>query len=252
MKYCWWAWLALLPRLGGAQALTPVAQVNVFLGSSGDHGQLSPAASYLFSMVSLGPQTYPNPHTGYEHLARKFLGFTHNRFEGDCNLYNASREPWKSQALLHRLAVDTVVQPYFNDNSRGIDPYIGRIYQNQPQAYLHTMDAAGAMSAWYVLAACGLMPACVVAPVYYLTLPLFQQLTLQVSEKKRLTIRVENYAPARRYVQEVHLNGKRMDRNWLTHKELIAGGTLTLIAADAPNTNWGLRQQWLSTAETPN
>ena len=58
------------------------AAVNVFLGSSGDHGQLSPAASYPFSMLSIGPQTYPNTHTGYEHNAKEFIGFTHNRFEG--------------------------------------------------------------------------------------------------------------------------------------------------------------------------
>ncbi|RYG04217.1 MAG: alpha-mannosidase, partial [Chitinophagaceae bacterium] len=49
---------------------------------SADHGQMSPAASYPFSMLSIGPQTYPKTHTGYEYLAKKFLGFTHNRFEG--------------------------------------------------------------------------------------------------------------------------------------------------------------------------
>ena len=60
----------------------PVDLVNVFLGSSGDHGQMSPAASYPFSMLSICPQTYPKTHTGYEFLAKKFEGFTHNRFEG--------------------------------------------------------------------------------------------------------------------------------------------------------------------------
>jgi putative alpha-1,2-mannosidase len=58
------------------------SQVNVFLGSSGDHGQMSPAASYPFSMLSIGPETYPSTHTGYEFLAKEFLGFTHNRMEG--------------------------------------------------------------------------------------------------------------------------------------------------------------------------
>lgn len=57
-------------------------QVNVFLGTSGDHGQLSPAASYPFSMLDIGPETYPNTHTGYEHKAKLFLGFTHGRLEG--------------------------------------------------------------------------------------------------------------------------------------------------------------------------
>ncbi|WP_324670965.1 glycoside hydrolase domain-containing protein [Hymenobacter sp. GOD-10R] len=165
-------------------------------------------------------------------------------------LYNATQQPWKSQALMHQLAADTVVQHYFNDNSRGIDPYIGRIYQNQPQAYLRTMDDdAGAMSAWYVLTACGLMPACVGQPVYYLNLPLFRQIKLQVAAKQPLVIEVENYAPARRYIQAARLNGKPLNRNWLTHQELAAGGTLVFVAADEPNRTWGTQQPWIATGQ---
>lgn len=63
-------------------SVLPVKLVNVFLGTSGDHGQLSPAASSPFGMMSIGPQTYPNLHAGYEYEAKQFLGFTHNRFEG--------------------------------------------------------------------------------------------------------------------------------------------------------------------------
>ncbi|GAB3011942.1 glycoside hydrolase family 92 protein [Niabella terrae] len=58
------------------------SQVNVFLGSSGDHGQLSPAAGGPFGMMSILPQTEPHGHTGYEHYAKKVYGFTHTRFEG--------------------------------------------------------------------------------------------------------------------------------------------------------------------------
>lgn len=165
-------------------------------------------------------------------------------------LYNATLEPWKSQALLHQLAVDTVVQHYFNDNSRGIDPYIGRIYQNQPQAYLRTMDDdAGAMSAWYVLTACGLMPACVGQPVYYLSLPLFPEVKMQVGAKNSLVIQTKDYAPKRRYIQQAWLNGKPLTRNWLTHRELTAGGTLLLQASDVPNPAWGRQNPWVSSAQ---
>jgi putative alpha-1,2-mannosidase len=51
---------------GFAQTGNPADLVNVFLGSSGDHGQMSPSASYPFSMISLGPQTYPHAHMGSE------------------------------------------------------------------------------------------------------------------------------------------------------------------------------------------
>ena len=59
-----------------------IGDVNVFVGTSGDHGQLSPGASYPFSMMDICAQTYPNGHTGYEYKAKTVLGFTHNRFEG--------------------------------------------------------------------------------------------------------------------------------------------------------------------------
>jgi len=59
-----------------------VEKVNVFLGTSGDHGQMSPSASSPFNMMSIGPQTYPHIHAGYEHLAKEFSGFTHSRIEG--------------------------------------------------------------------------------------------------------------------------------------------------------------------------
>jgi putative alpha-1,2-mannosidase len=84
MKYSFLA-LLLLPLFSSAQSnsqTSPSGQVNVFLGSSGDHGQMTPAATYPFSMLSIGPQTYPKLHAGYEHKAKVFLGFTHNRFEG--------------------------------------------------------------------------------------------------------------------------------------------------------------------------
>lgn len=60
----------------------PASIVNVFLGSSGDHGQMSPGASSPFGLLDICPQTYPNLHMGYEHKAKTFLGFTHNRVEG--------------------------------------------------------------------------------------------------------------------------------------------------------------------------
>jgi putative alpha-1,2-mannosidase len=68
----------MLWLLGGGA----LAQVNVFLGTSGDHGQMSPGAGTPFGLLSISPHTYPTTHAGYEHKAIKTLGFTHNRMEG--------------------------------------------------------------------------------------------------------------------------------------------------------------------------
>ncbi|RAJ31819.1 glycoside hydrolase domain-containing protein [Pedobacter cryoconitis] len=162
-------------------------------------------------------------------------------------MYNASAEPWKSQALVHHLAVDTVIQYYFNDNSRGIDPFIDRIYKNQPDAYIRTMDDdAGAMSAWYVFAACGFSPACVGSPVYYLNVPLFKKVSFRWPDGKVLNISVDNYVENRKYVEKVTLNGKILDRNWITQEEIMKGGKLVITAADRPVESFGVKNRWVS------
>jgi len=161
-------------------------------------------------------------------------------------MYNASAQPWKSQAYIHKYAADTVVQYYFNDNSRGIDPFVNRIYRNAPDTYIRTIDDdAGAMSAWYVFAACGLSPACVGWPVYYVSVPLFPFVTLQQSGNRSFTIQTKNYAPVNKYIQAIELNGKSLHRNWLTHQELAAGGKLVITAGDKPDTTL-ITDKWIS------
>ena len=161
-------------------------------------------------------------------------------------MYNASTKPFKSQALVHKLAVDTVVQYYFNDNSRGIDPFVDRIYKNQPDAYIRTMDDdAGANSAWFVFAACGFSPACVGSPVYYLNVPLFPQVAFQWPKGKSFKISTENYSDQHPYIAKVMLNGKILDRTWITHEEIMRGGELVITASDAP-AELGVQNRWIS------
>jgi len=159
-------------------------------------------------------------------------------------MYNATGEAWKSQRLMHNYAVDTVVQYYFNDNSRGIDPFVDRIYKNQPQAYVRTMDDdAGAMSSWFVLTAAGISPACVGWPVYYLNVPLFESLQFNWQNGKVLKVDVKNFSDRNVFIKEVWLNGKKLDRNWISQEELMAGGTLSFVAADVPQEN---KNPWIT------
>jgi putative alpha-1,2-mannosidase len=164
-------------------------------------------------------------------------------------MYNFTKQPWKSQHLVQKFAVDTVVQYYFNDNSRGIDPFIDVIYQNKADTYIRTMDDdAGAMSAWYVFAATGIFPACSGWPVYYLSVPLFPEVEFKGGSKP-FTVKVANYAAGKRYIQSAMLNNKPLNRNWLTHDEIMKGGTLILTVSAKPNTAWGTTNQWVSSIE---
>ena len=165
-------------------------------------------------------------------------------------LYNATRQPWKSQKLFREILLDTVVQTYFNDNSKGIDPYVGRIYQNKPKAYLRTMDDdAGTMSSWFVLHGMGLSVANVGSPVYYLTAPIFKEVNLNLATGKTFKISVRIYNKDHFYVKSVTLNGKPLNRNWLTHEELTSGGNLIIETADTPNKDWGTKDTFITKVE---
>ncbi len=164
-------------------------------------------------------------------------------------LYNATQEPWKAQDLIRKIAIDTMVQHYFNDNSRGIGSHIGHIYNNKPQAFLRTMDDdAGAMSSWFVLAGLGVSPACIGEPVFYLHLPLFKSIKMRLKPHTELNIEIKNYNKTDRYIHAVIFNGKNLERNWLSYEELMNGGTLQFISSKAPNKAWGIDNQWISEA----
>lgn len=65
-----------------AKAREPARDVNPFIGSLADFGQLSPAAVAPFGMVQLGPDTTPANHAGYDYAARYLTGFSHTRGVG--------------------------------------------------------------------------------------------------------------------------------------------------------------------------
>lgn len=162
-------------------------------------------------------------------------------------MYNASKQPWKSQKLYRNILLDTVVQNYFNDNSKGIDPVVGKIYNNKPKAYLRTMDDdSGTMSSWFVMRSLGFSPANVGSPIYYLTAPIFSSISIEFSNNKILNIKVNNYDKNNYYIKSVVFNGKKIDRNWLTHQEITTGGDLQIETSSEPVYEWGIKEQWIS------
>lgn len=60
----------------------PVDLVDPFVGTSGDHGQLSPAATGPYGMAQLAPDTTPAQFAGYDFTASQLTGFSHTRAVG--------------------------------------------------------------------------------------------------------------------------------------------------------------------------
>ena len=66
--------------------------------------------------------------------------------------------------------------------------------------------------------------------------PLMNYLS-QVTGKK-FVIEAINNSPENIYIQSATLNGQPLDRAWITHEELISGGTLRLVMGATPS-HWG-------------
>jgi putative alpha-1,2-mannosidase len=103
-------------------------------------------------------------------------------------------------------------------------------------------DDVGQMSAWYVLAACGIHQACPGDPRYELFTPMFDRVEIRIDplygKDRKFTVIARGNGPGERYIESAKLNGQPLDRCWLDHKEIVAGGTLELQLTDKPTT-WG-------------
>ena len=56
--------------------------VNLFMGTAGDHGQVSPAAQLPLGLVSLGPDSRTPSHVGYDYDVPEISGFSVTRVSG--------------------------------------------------------------------------------------------------------------------------------------------------------------------------
>jgi predicted alpha-1,2-mannosidase len=104
-------------------------------------------------------------------------------------------------------------------------------------------EDVGQMSAWYVLAATGLHPVCPGDNVYLITSPVFSEVRIRLDPAYytggTFTVAAKNNSAENLYIQSARLNGQPLDRPWITHGEVAAGGTLELEMGPQPNVKWG-------------
>ncbi|MDR1406982.1 MAG: GH92 family glycosyl hydrolase [Tannerella sp.] len=133
-------------------------------------------------------------------------------------LYGYAGQPWKTQKLVHEI--------------------IDREYRNTPDGLSGNEDS-GQMSAWLVFSMMGFYPVCPGAPYYVIGSPSFEKITLTLQNGKRFVVEANGYTDERIYIRSATLNGKPYDRFFITHEEIVNGGTLRLEMGEAPNEQWG-------------
>ncbi|WP_267297099.1 GH92 family glycosyl hydrolase [Parachryseolinea silvisoli] len=113
-------------------------------------------------------------------------------------------------------------------------------------AYLGDEDQ-GQMSAWFVMASIGLFQTdggCRTEPVYEIASPLYEQIVIDLGGRygrgKQFVIEAKNASRNNKYVQSATLNGKPLTSFKFPAKDLLQGGTLTLVMGNKPNMQWGI------------
>lgn len=132
-------------------------------------------------------------------------------------LYNfIEGSQWKTQKRVHEL-----LQAYFKNTSDG----------------LPGNDDTGVMSAWMVYAMMGLYPVVAGEPVYALTAPKFESITLHLNEvyypNKNLKIE-SNASDENRYIQQIFVDEKPYKSFFITHEQLKQTKTIRFVLGKTP------------------
>ncbi|WP_231956382.1 GH92 family glycosyl hydrolase [Posidoniimonas polymericola] len=113
-------------------------------------------------------------------------------------------------------------------------------YHNSVEGLVGNEDV-GQMSAWYVLASCGMHPITPGTTRYEVTSPAWGEARLRVGDDKFFTVTAHNQSPENLYIQSAKLDGKPLGRCWIDYPEIMSGATLELELGPEPNEAWGTR-----------
>jgi len=100
-----------------------------------------------------------------------------------------------------------------------------RMYRPAPDG-LCGNDDCGQMSAWYIFSALGFYPVAPGSNRYDLGSPYVKDAIINLENGRTFKIETVNQGPKNVYVKKVVLNGKTLDRTWITQEEIMAGGEL--------------------------
>jgi len=137
-------------------------------------------------------------------------------------LYDYAGEPWKTQQRVRQICEE--------------------LYRPGPGGLCGNEDM-GSLSSWYVLSAVGFYPVTPGSIYYAIGSPLFGNATINIGNGKYFIIETLNNSFKNKYIQSATLNGKPLNRTWITQKEITDGGALKFVMGPEPNKKWGSKPE---------
>jgi len=137
-------------------------------------------------------------------------------------LYDWAGEPWKAQLWVREV--------------------MNKLYTPNPDGLCGDEDN-GQTSMWYVFSAIGMYSVCPGSGEYALGAPLFKKVTLKLENGKTFVINAPLNNASNIYIQKALLNGKEYTKNYLTHEDILKGGSFNLQMSPVPNKNRGINTE---------
>ncbi|MBC2607513.1 GH92 family glycosyl hydrolase [Pelagicoccus albus] len=124
-----------------------------------------------------------------------------------------------------------------SETQRRIRETLLTMYSTDPDGLSGNEDC-GQMSAWYILSSIGIYQVAPGSLQYSIGSPLFDKASIDLGNGKAFTVIAKNQADENAYIQSISLNGKPLERSYLTHEEIMSGSTLELTMGAEPNLDW--------------
>jgi len=107
-------------------------------------------------------------------------------------------------------------------------------YKKSPCGFCGNEDV-GQLSAWFVLSALGFGQPCLGVPEYHINTPLFEKIVVNLDKKylpcgvaDTFTVQCDNNPLEYPYISEMYLNGKKLDKMYITYDNIVDGGVLEI------------------------
>lgn len=162
-------------------------------------------------------------------------GEQHVDLSGFVGRYGHGDEPGHQMPYLFNLAGQPARTQYY------VNRVVREMYADRPGGLVNN-DDLGQMSAWYVFSTLGFYP---VAPgdlTYQIGAPYHRRATLTLPGGRTFTVEAEGLSPRNIYVQSATLDGRPLTKSYLTHAQLLAGGTLRFVMGAQPS-RWGTKPE---------
>lgn len=129
-------------------------------------------------------------------------------------LYNFVNKPYKTQEKIHQI--------------------LTQLYTNSPEGISGNEDC-GQMSAWYIFSSLGFYPVTPASNQYIIGTPLFEKSTINLENGKKFTVTTENLSDKNIYIQSATLNKQPLNQSFISHSDIINGGTLHFKMGNTPS-----------------